>query len=186
MTLLAAELGYRVTALDLSEEMLDQARSKARQRGLRVEFVVGSSTAPPPGPFDAVMERHVLWTTPDPVGALSAWRASAPAGRLVLFEGIWGRRDIVQRTRDAAVGILQRLHHIPHDHHAEYDPEVLAQLPLARLPSAEPLVRAVYDAGWRGARIQRLLDVEWARRMQAPIGLAWLESIPQFALVADA
>jgi SAM-dependent methyltransferase len=186
MTMLAAELGYAVTALDLSEGMLAQARSKARDRGLRVEFVVGSSTAPPPGPFDAVIERHVLWTTPDPGGALSAWRRSAPAGRLVLFEGIWGRRDAVQRARDVAVELLQRLHRIPHDHHAEYDPDVLAQLPLARLPSAEPLIRAVSDAGWRAPRIQRLLDVEWARRLQSPLGLAWLESIPQFAVVADA
>jgi SAM-dependent methyltransferase len=186
MTLLAAELGYRVTALDLSEGMLAQAREKATRRGLDVEFVVGASTAPPSGPFDAVIERHVLWTTPDPAGALSAWRRAAPAGRLVLFEGIWGRRDLLQRTRDAAAEAIQRLHRIPHDHHAEYDDDVLAQLPLARLPSAEPLVRAVSNAGWRAPRIQRLYDVEWARRMQAPLGLAWLESIPQFALVADA
>jgi ubiquinone/menaquinone biosynthesis C-methylase UbiE len=186
MTLLAAELGYRVTALDLSEGMLEQARAKASERSLDVKFVVGSSTMPPGGPFDAVMERHVLWTTPEPTGALAAWRRAAPAGRLVLFEGIWGRRDTLQRARDAAAEVLQRLHRIPHDHHAEYDDDVLAQLPLARLPSAEPLVRAVYEAGWRAARIRRLYDVEWARRMQAPLGLAWLESIPQFALIADA
>lgn len=186
MALLAAELGYRVTALDLSEGMLAQARSKAQERGLDIEFVVGSSTSPPAGPFDAVIERHVLWTTPNPAEALSTWRASAPGGRLVLFEGIWGRDDLLQRAKDLAVEGLQRLYRIPHDHHADYDPDVLAQLPLARLPSAEPLLRVVYDGGWHGVRIQRLYDVEWARRLQSPLGLGWLESIPQFALVADA
>jgi SAM-dependent methyltransferase len=186
MALLAAELGYRVTALDLSEGMLAQARSKAEGRGLDIEFVVGSSTSPPAGPFDAVIERHLLWTTPKPAEALSTWHASAPGGRLVLFEGIWGRDDLLQRAKDLAVEGLQRLYRIPHDHHADYDPDVLAQLPLARLPSAEPLIRVVYDGGWHGVRIQRLYDVEWARRLQSPLGLGWLESIPQFALVADA
>ncbi|MDP9296668.1 MAG: class I SAM-dependent methyltransferase, partial [Actinomycetota bacterium] len=48
--LLAAELGYRVTALDLSSGMLAKARAKAKERRLDVEFVVGSSDSPPPGP----------------------------------------------------------------------------------------------------------------------------------------
>jgi hypothetical protein len=104
----------------------------------------------------------------------------------VLFEGIWGRDDLAQRAKDVAIDAFQRLYRIPHDHHADYDPDVLAQLPLARLPSAEPLIRVVYDGGWRGVRIQRLYDVEWARRLQSPLGLGWLESIPQFALAADA
>jgi 2-polyprenyl-3-methyl-5-hydroxy-6-metoxy-1,4-benzoquinol methylase len=60
LTLLAAGLGYRVTALDFSPAMLEQARWKAADRSLDVEFVVGDVTEPPPGPFDAVIERHVL------------------------------------------------------------------------------------------------------------------------------
>src|SRR3954466_3866823 len=89
MALLAAELGYRVTALDLSEGMLRKAREKAAQRGFDIGFILGSSDDPPAGPFDAVLERHVLWTTPEPAAALSAWRKVAPSGRLVLFEGVW-------------------------------------------------------------------------------------------------
>src|SRR6266540_6626557 len=68
MTVLAAGLGYRVTALDLSEEMLGRAKRKAEGGGLEIQFHVGSASEPPPGPFDAVMERHVMWTTMDPVG----------------------------------------------------------------------------------------------------------------------
>src|SRR5262245_53238423 len=50
MTLLAAELGFRVTALDLSEEMLGRARLKAAERGLDVAFHVGPGSDPPAGP----------------------------------------------------------------------------------------------------------------------------------------
>ncbi len=187
MTLLAAELGFEVTALDLSPAMLDRARIKAAERAVRASFVVGPAEEPPAGPFDAVMERHMLWTLPDPDRALRAWRAVVGhGGRLVLFEGSWGRADVVARARAVAVDALRRLYGVPHDHHAEYDPEVLSQLPLARLPSAEPLILAVYRAGWRGVRIRRLRDVEWARRIGSRRLLGWLERVPQYALVADA
>src|SRR5919204_923870 len=41
LSLLAAELGHRVTALDLSEVMLSKARAKAEERGLDLTFVHG-------------------------------------------------------------------------------------------------------------------------------------------------
>ncbi len=186
LSLLAAELGYRAVALDLSPGMLAQAERKARERGLEVELVVGSAMEPPPGPFDAVMERHVLWTLPDPEGALRAWRSAAPGGRLVLFEGVWGERNLLRRARDAAAGAIRRLGRTPPDHHAPYPEEVLAELPLARLPSPAPLVEAVYRAGWRAVRIRRLLDVEWAARLHEPPVLGRLEHRPRYVLVADA
>ena len=40
------------------------------------------AASPPGGPFDAVVERHLLWTLPDPGAALVAWRQAAPTGRL--------------------------------------------------------------------------------------------------------
>ena len=122
LSLLAAELGYEVTALDLSPGMLGRAELKARERGLeeRMRFVVGSGTDAPEGPFDAVMERHVLWTLPDPVGALAQWREVS--SRLVLFEGVWGEDDLRRRAKDlaaatgppAAVVLLQRAGHACH------------------------------------------------------------------------
>lgn len=186
MTLLAAELGHEVTALDLSSEMLAHARRKADDLGLDVSFVVAAAGEPPEGPFDAVIERHVLWTTPEPATVLAAWRRVAPEGRLVLFEGVWAPTDPVRRVRDAVSDVVRRLYGVPHDHHAEYDEEMLARLPLAGLGSPEPLLEAVAAAGWRAPRIARLSAVEWARSMQAPLGLGWLESRPQYALVADA
>jgi SAM-dependent methyltransferase len=187
MSLLAAELGHDVTALDVAPAMLDQARSKADARGLEMTFVVGRAEEPPAGPFDAVIERHVLWTSTDPVQTLRAWRAVVrPGGRLALFEGVWGRTDLVQRARDALAESFRRLYAIPRDHHADYDDEIVAELPLAQLPSAQPLIDAVYEAGWRAVRLRRLRDVEWARRIAARPVLGRLESIAQYALVADA
>ena len=187
LSLLAAELGHDVTALDLSPGMLARAREKAAERDLAMTCVVGSADEPPAGPFDAVLERHVVWTLPDPTAALRAWReVSAPGGRLVLLEAIWGRQDLVAVARRRTAELARTIAGTPDDHHAPYPAEVLEHLPLSRLPSIDPLVRVVHDAGWRGVRIRRLRDVEWTRRLQYPWPLGWLEHLPRYVLVADA
>jgi SAM-dependent methyltransferase len=186
LSLLAAEVGYEVTALDVSDGMLSKAREKAAERGLELSVEVGSAMAPPPGPFDAVMERHLLWTMPDPVGALRAWRAvTAPTGRLVLFEGVWGSRAPADRAKHMVADIARRAMGLADHHHASYPDDVLRSLPLARLPSPTPLVRAVAEAGWTGVRIHRLRDVEWAARLHERWPLGWLEQLPRYSLVAD-
>jgi SAM-dependent methyltransferase len=188
LSLMAAELGYRVTGLDLSEGMLGKARTKAAERSLDVTFVHGPADRPPEGPFDAVIERHVIWTILDPVAALAAWRSVVvPKGRLVLLEGVWHQGDLRERLREQATRSLRALLRDPaHEHHAPYPAEVLDALPLKGLPSPEPLLRAVGEAGWTGARIARLRDVEWAQRIREHPLIGWLEQRPRYAIIADA
>jgi SAM-dependent methyltransferase len=187
LSLLAAELGYVVTALDLSEGMLSKARAKAKANGVELTFVIGPASEPPPGPFDAIMERHVVWTMPDPITVLRAWRdVMVPGGRLVLFEGVWGADTFTQWAKDRAAEGLRRVLGVEDHHHAPYPADVLAQLPLARMTSPIPLIDMVRDAGWRGSRIQRLHDVEWASKQHERWPLGWLEQRPRYALIADA
>ncbi|CAN5683878.1 class I SAM-dependent methyltransferase [soil metagenome] len=186
LSLLAAELGYRVTSLDLSEVMLSKAREKAQARGLELTFEVASASTPPVGPFDAVMERHLLWTMPDPVDALRAWRdVTAPGGRLAIFEGVWGSRALADRAKSAAGDIVRRVMGVADHHHASYPDDVLAALPFARMPSPMPLVDAVVHAGWKGVRIHRLRDVEWAAQLHEAWPLGWLEHTARYSLIAD-
>jgi SAM-dependent methyltransferase len=185
--LLAAELGHRVTSLDLSTAMLAKAERKAKERGLELEIVVGSVNEPPAGPFEVVIERHVIWTVPDPVGALRAWReVAAERGRLVLFEGIWAPADPLGRAKAFAGERLRSLRGEADHHHSSYPSDVLAQLPLAEMTSPLPIVDAVREAGWRGLRIKRLRDIEWAAKLHEPWPLGWLEQRPRYALIADA
>ena len=186
LSLLVAELGHEVTAFDLSPGMLAQAERKAADRGLdaRMTFVVGSVAEPPPGPFDAVIERHVLWTVPDPVAALRAWREVAR--RVVLLEGSWGSSSLHDRARTALAEAIRKAMRTPPDHHAPYPTEVLTELPLAGAPTPRPFIDALHDAGWGGVRIKRLRDVEWAAIGHEPWPLGWLEHRPRYALVADA
>lgn len=185
ITVLLAELGYRVTALDLSEAMLARAREKAAGRGLDVEFAVGPADRPPAGPFDSVVERNMLWTNPEPVGTLASWReATVPGGRLLVLEG-YHRSGLLNDLQWAASDVLRRLLGVPHDHHAHYDDELEAELPLAGRTSPAGLIEAAQAAGWRAVRLERLRDVEWARRRLPPRLIHIVESLPLFALAAD-
>ncbi|GAA1267118.1 methyltransferase domain-containing protein [Saccharothrix xinjiangensis] len=88
LSALVAGAGYEVRGLDLSGRMVEAARAKAPG----VEFRQGDASAPPwpPGTFDVVLARHVLWALPDPAAALERWRALLkPGGRLLLVEGRW-------------------------------------------------------------------------------------------------
>jgi ubiquinone/menaquinone biosynthesis C-methylase UbiE len=90
--LLLAGLGHRPVGVDLADAMLARAREKADAAGLDVDFRSADAEHLPfaEGSFDLVIERHVIWTLPDPPRALAEWaRVLRPGGRLVLVEGDW-------------------------------------------------------------------------------------------------
>ncbi len=184
LSLIAARLGHKVTALDLSPGMLAKLRVSADLEGLGVEVVEGSADRPPPGPFDAVMERHVVWTLPDPVAAVRAWRESAPLGRLVLVEGLWGKTDPVESLRSSGRRAVRRLRRTGDDHHAHYSPDVIAALPLAGGTDPSALVDLVGRAGWPDPWIERLHDVEWAAKVSLPMPERLLGVPPRFVVTA--
>lgn len=185
LSLIAARLGHRVTALDLSAAMLERLQAKTRAEGLSVEIRVAAATEPP-GEFDVVMERHLLWTLPDPSAALRAWRAAVPAGRPVLVESVWGDVDPVERARAWARRAIRQLRQTPPDHHAEYDTTVRLDLPLGHGTPPGDLIGMVTQAGWVAPRLRRLRDVEWAERQALPLPERLVGVTPRFMVTAGA
>jgi len=180
-----AKLGYEVCAIDLSPGMLDRLRDNARRAGVKVATTEGDASAPPLERFDAVVERHVLWTLPDPAAAIEAWRRAAPEGRLVLLESLWGTSaGRSEQLRRAVHSSLRRLRNEQPDHHAEYESAVRDQLPLGAGTPPERLVSLVEASSWGIARIERLRDVEWATRRAFPSAADRLVGVaPRFAVI---
>jgi ubiquinone/menaquinone biosynthesis C-methylase UbiE len=91
LSVLLADAGHDVDAVDFSPEMLARARAKAGDRS-HVTFTLGDAGAPPlePAAYDVVLCRHVLWALPDQPAALARWvELLRPGGRLLLVEGSW-------------------------------------------------------------------------------------------------
>lgn len=169
LTLLAARLGHRLTSLDLSAPMLDRLRAKATAEGLEIETIEAPADQPPDRGFDAIIERHLVWTLPDPRATLAGWREAAPTGRLVVFESAWGSAaDPSEALKARARGLLRRLRGVPPAHHGSYPSALVAALPYGSGIAPGQLVELVESSGWRSTRIERLRDVEWSMTMALP------------------
>ncbi|MGB9281461.1 MAG: class I SAM-dependent methyltransferase [Pseudonocardiaceae bacterium] len=185
LSLAAAQLGYAVTAVDLSPAMLQRLTSKASAARLHVTAVTARADELPAGTWDAVISRHLLWTLPDPLAALRCWRTASPEGQLLLLESLWGAvADPIERGRSHARDWLRRLRGTPHDHHAPYDDAIRSALSLGQGTTPERLVDLVGQAGWPAPRIERLTDIEWVTQRQLPLPDRLLGVTPRFAVSA--
>ncbi len=98
-----AERGARVTAVDLSPEMVARARERAASRGVEIDWQVSdvSNLDAPDASRDAILARMVLPFVPDVPAALgSLRRVLKPGGRLLasvpgalspIYESSWMR-----------------------------------------------------------------------------------------------
>jgi SAM-dependent methyltransferase len=167
VSLILAGLGYQVTAVDLSAQMLAVLRSKADLLGLNIRTLHADVAHPPSGEtFDAVVERDILWTLPGPDAALAAWRDAAPAGRLVLIEATWGKTKGVAELQNRARVLAHRpLRWVrgskPHQHD-DYPEDVVRALPYVNGILPAEAVCLVENSPWGPARFERLNDVERA------------------------
>lgn len=83
-----ADLGHRVTGIDLAPGMLERARGHVSS----ALFLPGDAVDPPfpAASFDAVVNRYVVWTVRDPEVAVRNWlRVLRPGGRLAVVDGAW-------------------------------------------------------------------------------------------------
>lgn len=165
-SVLLAEMGYAVTGMDQSENMLQQARQKAADRKVDVTWVQGNVMAPqlppevlaglPQGRFDLIVARWVFWTLPDPAAAIRHARdLLAPGGMLAVFDGTWFKNP--ECTGNKGTGNKDRAHSDPHAHPESekqrlwaqvYTPEFLASLPLLGDEPQQKLAALMQDAGF--------------------------------------
>jgi ubiquinone/menaquinone biosynthesis C-methylase UbiE len=71
-----ARLGFSVTGIDLSENMISYARQNAALHNLDIDFKTGDAEELEfeDNTFDVVVSRNLLWTLPSPDKALKEWR----------------------------------------------------------------------------------------------------------------
>ena len=169
LALLIAELGHRVTGVDLAEGMLSVARQKIEALPPAApppHFSIGDAGDPPlpAGSFDAVVSRHVLWTLGDPAGAFAAWRRLLrPGGRVVAIDALWQLPTAAPApggTTEQTVAPTAAADAWREAWGRLYSPDVQAQLPLFNAKTLDPVVAAATAAGFTDVRVLPLEGVE--------------------------
>ena len=90
--IILAEAGYRVTAVDYTEEMLKQARKNA---GILADSIIWMTMDAQhltfeDNQFDVIVTRNLTWNLDEPDRAYSEWhRVLKPGGTLLNFDANW-------------------------------------------------------------------------------------------------
>lgn len=84
--------GQRVTAVDITSAMLEQAKHNAQEHQVNIDFVHSDVHCLPfqDNSFDLIVTRNVTWNLEYPYEAYKEWlRVLKPGGRLINFDANW-------------------------------------------------------------------------------------------------
>jgi ubiquinone/menaquinone biosynthesis C-methylase UbiE len=111
LALLFAEMGHKVTGVDLSSGMLEKAKHNAERMGLEIDFFHGDAENLPfeDNSFDLVVNKFLLWTLPKPSCAVQEWkRVLKPGGRVFAIDGDWFDPRLSRRIKRIASELADR------------------------------------------------------------------------------
>lgn len=173
LSLILAEMGYDVVGVDVSEKMIEKAKKKAVNRGLKVEFKLGDAEDLPfeNGSFDAIVNRAVLWTLPRPRKALAEWRRVLKPGRKLCFFLHEPHYDgITQRFRRQLGNILILLMEKRNPWHFLYHNKKLG-IELLFRDGMEPSVitKILEDTGFELISAEPMEEIDMLKRENMPL-----------------
>ncbi|MDQ7093791.1 class I SAM-dependent methyltransferase [Desulfosporosinus sp. PR] len=93
--IIMAQAGNRVTAIDCTEAMINEAKANAQAAGITADFRVsdGQNLEFADESFDLIISRNVTWTLIDAYKAYAEWqRVLRPNGKIIIFDANWNRR----------------------------------------------------------------------------------------------
>ncbi|MFI6825418.1 class I SAM-dependent methyltransferase [Micromonospora sp. NPDC050187] len=147
VAMVLAGLGHRVTGIDLAEGMLARARQHAAGMPNGPVIRRGDAVHPdfPPGSFDAVTSRYLMWTLREPEVAVANWvRLLRPGGTIAVVDSTWFPDGLDNASENFT------------DH---YDPQVQAVLPLAAARSIDQTVAVLEAAGLAQVTVTQLTSI---------------------------
>lgn len=181
--------GHRVTAVDMTEAMLAQARDNAAHYDVPVDFVSADVHVLPfeENRFDLIVTRNVTWNLAFPLQAYQEWyRVLAPGGRLLNFDANWYLQLFDEHSR---LGYLEDRANARYlgldDHYVNTDTaamEAIArQLPLSRERRPQWDTQALLACGYRNI----MLDARVGEELWDETEKVNYASTPMFLVCAE-
>ena len=174
LSLILTEMGYEVVGIDLSEEMIERAKEKAADRGveLKIKFKVGDAEALPfeSGVFDAIVNRAVLWTLPEPKKALDEWkRVLKPGGKLCFFLHEPHRNGLTQRLRRQLGNVLTFFMERRNQWYSLYHRKLDVELPFRGGVKPTIITKLLEDSGFEHVSAEPMHEISRLKTEKMPL-----------------
>ena len=159
LAILLAELGHKVTGIDMAEGMLKVAKKKAKN--LKIDFMIGDAENLmfEDNEFDCVVSRHLLWTLPNPEKAIKEWVRVAK-DKVVVIDGKWHDGSTVSNIRQLIWKMKMLISYGRIGYH--YKKEIRKNLPYADGIKPEDVVNMFRSYGLSNISIQ---DISYIRKI---------------------
>lgn len=176
--LLMAE-GHQTVGIDLTPDMITQAKQMSEKLGLSPQFEVMDAENPdfPPESFDVLITRNLTWTLPHAAVAYKAWyQLLSPGGVLINFDADYCSAS----NSDEEVELPENHAHklVPEYLHAEND-AITEELSAYQMPRPQWDIQLLVEAGFEKIAV----DMGVYKRIYAEVD-EFYNPVPIFTIAA--
>lgn len=186
--IILAARGYEVTAVDMSEGMLEQARNNAGKLADKIRFckMDAQELSFNDNEFDVIVTRNLTWNLPDPVKAYGEWRRVLRDGGVMLnIDSNWYAYLFDDEKRLEKQADRENTIQAGFDDHESYDEGWLMEnisrsLPMGRLPRPQWDAVTLLDLGFKNVSA----DTSVSKRLWSREEMSNYASTPCFLIRA--
>lgn len=188
-SVILSSAGHLVTAVDCTDNMLEEARAHTRREGVTVTFRKMDSHKLDfaAESFDLIVCRNVTWSLADPQSAYKEWRrVLKPEGRLLVFDANWNRHlwdeeMQLKHAEDQQAYIDRGFGELPHHKDIGETDRLSLLLPLTREWRPEWDVRTLKEEGFSAVYTEENLNAKVLDEKQQVLN----RSTPMFMICAE-
>lgn len=170
--IILASRGYDVTAVDLSEGMIEQAKHNAGSLAEKIRFfkMDAQELSFPDNEFDVIVTRNLTWNLPDPVKAYGEWRRVLRDGGVMLnIYSNWYAYLFDDEKKCEKLADRENVLNAGFEDHDSYDESWLMEnisrtLPMGKLPRPQWDAVTLLDLGFKDVSADTTVSSKlWSR-----------------------